>query len=147
MAKGVIYIGSDHRGFELKGALAGQLAREGYSVRDMGPKEYDGKDDFLDYADKVCRETLKGDGRGILICGSGHGMSMAANKVKGIRAALCWNAKTGRWAKEHQNANVICLAGQVGSSKGAMRIVSAWLNADFKGEERYSRRIERLNRM
>lgn len=147
MGNGRIYIGSDHRGFELKAAIAHHLSEEGYSVEDLGPHAYDKDDDFLDFAEQVCRETLRGGGRGILICGSGHGMSMAANKVKGIRAALCWNAKSGRWAKEHQDANIICIASQIGSARSANGIVSAWLNADFGGEERYARRISRLNKM
>ncbi len=147
MSRIVVYIGSDHRGFLLKSAIKEHLAGRGCETLDVGPFDYDRDDDFIDYAGEVCKETLKGKGMGILICGSGHGMCIAANKMKGIRAALCWNEKSGRWAREHQDANVLCLAGQISSVSEATSAVDAWLDSKFSGEERHARRINRLNEM
>ena len=147
MVSAVIYMGSDHRGLRLKSVLKDYLSGRGYDIMDMGPFSYDKDDNFLDYADVVCREALKSNGLGILVCGSGQGMSMAANKVRGIRATLCWNEESGRLAKEHHDANVICLAGQIGSEDDAKLAVDAWLGSRFTGEERHARRIGRLNEM
>ena len=144
MEKQKIFIGSDHRGFELKLFLAEFLRSEGYEVSDMGPKAYDKDDDYPDYAEKVCEGVVGEQGLGVLICGSGQGMVRTANKFRGVYAALCWNEESARLAKEDGNPNVLCLSASLTSGTDAKRIVEVWLNAEFLGHARHKRRIDKV---
>lgn len=144
-----IYIGSDHAGLNLKKAVSLFLEKEGYNIKDLGPFKLDPKDDYPDYARKVCRETISKKGRGILICGSGQGMDRAANKIPGIRASVCWDEKSAVSAKKDGNINVLCLGERMVSPAIARKIVKIWLEVPFGNEERHLRRImksERINR-
>jgi ribose 5-phosphate isomerase B len=138
-----IFIGSDHAGFGLKEEVKKHLSREGYTIGDIGPSAYDKDDDYPDYAVKVCRKVLSKKGEGILICGSGLGMDRAANKVRGIRASVCWDIRSARNSREHGDANVLCLGSKFVSRDKALRIVDAWLDTPFSGEERHLRRIRK----
>ena len=140
----MIYIGSDHAGFELKETLKQYIAKLGYEIKDMGAYRYEQADDFPEYALKVCREVLKSKGQGILICGTGQGMERTANKIRGIYAAVCWNEMTARVAKEHGDTNVISLGGRTTSPEEAERIVRTWLESKFTGESRHVRRNNQI---
>ena len=142
-----IFIGSDHGGFELKRRIVQFLRAKGAEVADLGPHEYDKDDDYPDYAWKVCREVLQHGGRGILICRSGNGMARAANKVRGIYAAVCWNEYSAVKEMEHGNTNVLCLSADQTGPEEAERIVDAWLSTPFSGDERHIRRHRKIGQM
>ena len=142
-----IYIGSDHGGFELKNALINFLDKNGYKVVDLGPFEYDKDDDYPDYVEKVCKEVVEKKGLGILICKYSHGVTIAANKVKGIYASSCSNEESARMAKNDSCMNVLCLSGMLTSLKDAQTIVGTWLSVPFSGEERHKRRIAKIKDM
>ena len=139
-----VFIGSDHGGLDLKAVIIGFLKSRGDDVRDMGPHKYDKDDDFPDYAEKVCMEVLASGGAGILICKSGNGMARVANKIPGIRAAVCWNEYSAIKEKEHGNTNVLCLSAAQTGADHAQRIVDAWLSTQFSGEERHKRRLDKV---
>jgi ribose 5-phosphate isomerase B len=143
----VIHIGSDHAGFELKRTLSSYLESHGVTVHDDGPREYDPDDDYPVYAQRVCRDVLAGKALGILICGTGQGMDIAANKMKGIYATVAWDEKTATTAREHDGVNVLCLASRVTKPDAAKRIVSLWLNAEPARAGRHLRRINEIKRM
>ncbi len=140
----IIYIGSDHAGFRLKGEIRDFLLESGYRVEDIGPNEYDPHDDYPDYALKVCEMVRNNGGKGILICGSGHGMNRVANKIPGIHASVCWNEESARMAKEHGDINVLCMGERLVEPETAKRIVSAWLETEFSREERHLRRVGKI---
>ena len=135
-----IAIGSDHGGFALKQIVAERLQDAGYEVDDVGCRTPDSVD-YPDFADRVCEQVLSGTAElGILVCGTGIGMSMAANRHRGIRAALCHDEYTARLSREHNDANVLCLGDRVLGSGVAEGIVDVWLNTEFAGG-RHQRRI------
>lgn len=145
MEKRIIYIGADSAGFQLKGELIEKLQTLGYTVKDMGA--YDGSSShYPDYAKAVCENVQKNlDGAfGVLICGTGIGMSMCANKHDGIRAALCSDTYSARMTREHNNANVICLGARVTGSCLAEEILLAFLNAEFTDTGRHAARIQMM---
>ena len=136
-----IAIGSDHGGFGLKQILTAKLLDAGHEVVDCGCNSIDSVD-YPDFADHVCQQVLSGGvSLGILVCGTGIGMSMAANRHKGIRAALCHNEYSARMSREHNDANILCLGDRVLGSGVAYAIVEAWLQTEFAGG-RHQRRIE-----
>ncbi|VUT25489.1 MAG: ribose-5-phosphate isomerase B [Candidatus Methanolliviera sp. GoM_oil] len=139
-----IYVGSDHAGFELKEKIREFLAEEGYEFEDLGPYRYNREDDYPDYALKVCKKVLTGD-KGILICGTGQGMDMAANKIPGIRAAVCWNEITARNASK-LNTNVLTMGGRMIESDAAKKIIKIWLEPT-EIEERHARRIDKIKKI
>lgn len=139
-----VYIGSDHGGFEMKKMLIGFMKSEGYKVVDVGPFAYDKGDDYPDYAEKVCNEVIANKGRGILICRTGHGMNIAANKVAGIYASICLSEESAQRSKVDENINVLCLAGDFISSDDAEKIVKKWLDTPLVEEERHSRRQKKF---
>ena len=111
-----IHIGSDHAGLELKSALVEYLKSKGHNVTDHGPHEYDALDDYPDFCIPAAVATVKDAGSlGIVLGGSGNGEQIAANKVKGVRAALAWSVETAKLAKEHNNANVVGIGGRMHS--------------------------------
>ncbi|NLZ16480.1 MAG: ribose 5-phosphate isomerase B [Desulfobulbaceae bacterium] len=138
-----IGIGSDHGGFALKEHIIAYLTKEGYEVIDVG-NHGEASVDYPDFANKLCLAMAAGDfERGILICGTGIGMSMAANRHRHIRAALCQESFSARMSREHNNANVLCLGGRVLGVELAKDIVSTWLHTDFAGG-RHQNRIARF---
>ncbi|MCG8499489.1 MAG: ribose 5-phosphate isomerase B [Firmicutes bacterium] len=140
----MIAIGSDHGGFGLKEEIKKYLSEQGYPIKDFGV-ESTASVDYPDVAHPVCMSVVNGEcEKGILICGTGIGISMAANKVHGIRAALCGDCFSARMAKEHNNANVIALGGRVIGSDLAKEIVNAWLKAEFQGG-RHQNRVNKIH--
>lgn len=138
-----IVIGSDHGGIHLKEVLKQHLADRGIEVHDAGTYTEESCD-YPDIAVKVCREITEGKaGRGVLVCGTGIGMSMAANKVKGIRAALCGDVFSATMSREHNDANVICLGERVLGPGLAVSILDAWLDTEFAGG-RHGRRVNKI---
>jgi len=143
-----VFIGSDHGGFAQKQAVFSSLVAEGFQVRDIGPHSLNLSDDYPDYAIQVAREVQKDPrARGILLCRSGEGMEMAANKVSGIRAALVWKPEVAVETRRDNDANVIVLPSDFVSETEAQAIVRAFLATDFSGEERHQRRVEKMNEL
>ena len=143
-----IYIGADHNGYALKYKLTEYLKRAGYNVVDEGDDHLDPDDDFPIFAGKVVSAILSSDDpdpRGILICGSGQGMCMAANRHKGIRASLCWDRQSAREVRNDDNSNVLCLPGRLLEEKEADIIVETWLNTTFANAPRFVRRLQELD--
>lgn len=139
-----IALGSDHAGLTLKSLIAQQLRDAGHHVEDCGTKT-DASCDYSDYALAVCCALAsKKVERGILICGTGIGMSIAANKMKGVRAALCWNEETAKLSRQHNDANVLCLGARQLDSNLALTMVKSWLTEPFEGG-RHARRVEKIH--
>lgn len=135
-----IVLGSDHGGFALKNEIVQFLTHAGHEVNDVGCHSQDSVD-YPDYADKVCREIIEGRSlRGILVCGTGIGMSIAANRHRQIRAALCHESFSARMSREHNDANVLCLGDRVLGGAIALDIVRVWLETEFAGG-RHLRRV------
>ena len=117
----------------------------GIEFEDLGNEQLDPSDDYPDFAYRLAHHVLdKEDSKGILICGTGQGVCMTANKVDGIRAALVHDEFTSRAAAEHINANVICLGGRVTDFETAKKLVKIWLETEFSHEERHERRLEKI---
>lgn len=139
----MIVIGSDHGGLNLKSALTSYLQRRGCTVSDAGT-DNDTSVDYPDFGLKVAEMVVSGTAEvGILICGTGIGMSIAANKVPGIRAALVTDVFMARMAKEHNNANILVLGGRVLDEQNACDLVGAWLDAQFEGG-RHQGRLDKI---
>lgn len=137
------YIGTDHAGLDLKNFTAELLRAKGHEVVDLGPFDKN-RVDYPDFAVKVCESVLKDPGtQGILICGSGIGMSMTANRFHGIRAALAHDAYTAKMGRAHNDANVLCFGERVVGQGVAESIVDAWLEAEFEGG-RHCGRVEKI---
>lgn len=143
-----IYIGADHQGFTLKNELIDMLTRSGYEVVDEGDKTLQPDDDFPQFASRTTRALLSSsdpEAKGILICGSGQGMSMAANRFKGIRASLVWDVQSAYESRNDDDSNVLCLPAGILKSERANAIVQTWLTTPFAGADRYKRRIKELD--
>ncbi|MFC1477695.1 ribose 5-phosphate isomerase B [candidate division KSB1 bacterium] len=141
-----IVIGSDHAGFELKQNVVKWLIAEAHDVTDVGADSEDSVD-YPDFGYKAAREVAHGEyDRGVLICGSGIGMSIVANKVAGIRAALCITPEVAELSRSHNNANILILAGRMTDKDTACEIVSRWLHTDFEGG-RHARRIDKIHNL
>lgn len=137
-------IASDHAGFELKEKLKAHLQSLGYTMQDYGTHSLDSTD-YPDFAHPLASSVENGDNElGILICGSGNGVCMAANHHQGIRAALAWNTEVAALARQHNNANVLCLPARYVSEAEAFSIAEAYLNAEFEGG-RHERRVEKIH--
>lgn len=138
-----IVLGSDHAGFRAKEALASALVRLGHRVDDRGPTS-DARADYPDFAKIVGRAVAQGGAdRGVLVCGTGIGMAIAANKIPGVRAAVVWSEKTAALASAHNGANVLCLSGRLFSSARLARFAKVWLATPFEGG-RHRRRINKI---
>jgi len=138
-----ISIGSDHAGFELKEKIKKYLVGLGHEYEDFGTNSTESVD-YPDFALKVAESVAKKEcDMGILICGSGLGMSMAANKIPGIRAALCSSPEMARLSREHNNANVLTIGARLTDENTAKEIVRVWLTTDFAGD-RHLRRINKI---
>lgn len=143
MIPGTIFIASDHAGFTLKQALCQHLEGKGWKVEDLGAHSLESCDYPL-FADKLCQEVLRTGQKGILVCGSGVGMSIAANRHKGIRAALCTHEFHASATRAHNDANVLCLGERVTAPGLACLLTAIFLNTEFEGG-RHQRRVELLD--
>ncbi len=142
--KQVVAFGSDHVGFEMKGELIRRL-KDRYEIMDAGPLDYDAADDYPDYAEAVALAVVSGKAwRGILICGSGVGVCIAANKVAGVRACVCHDTFSAHQGVEHVDMNVLCLGARIIGIEPAWEIIVAFLNAKFGGEDKHRRRLNKL---
>ena len=140
-----VHIGSDHAGFELKNHLVQHLEAAGHDVVDHGPAVYDAVDDYPPFCLRTAEAVTKDEGSlGIVIGGSGNGEQIAANKVKGVRAALAWSTETAKLSREHNNANVVSVGARMHSEEEATGFVETFLATDYSGEDRHTRRIEML---
>ena len=138
-----IVVGADHRGYQLKNALAASLRESGHDVLDVGTNGPESVD-YPDYARKVAEKVARGEvDQGLLVCGSGTGMAIAANKVPGVRAAVAWSEEIARLAREHNDANVLSLAARCTPFDEITKIVRAWFAAKFDGG-RHSRRVDKI---
>ena len=137
------YVATDHAGIDLKDITVEMLRSKGHEVEDLGPFSKD-RVDYPDYAVKVCEAVLADEtAHGILICGSGIGMSMSANRFHGIRAALCHDAYTATMARAHNNANVLCFGERVVGVGVAESIIDSWIAGSFEGG-RHAGRVEKI---
>jgi ribose 5-phosphate isomerase B len=141
-------IGADHGGFEMKQQLAKLLAAEGHELVDFGSKTYDQNDDYPDFAIPLARAVSRGEvARGILVCGSGVGASVAANKIVGVRAALCHDDFSARQGVEDDNMNVICFGGRTTGISVAWDCTKNFLGARFSGADRHRRRLAKVTQV
>ena len=140
-----VAIASDHAGFEAKENIKQQLAQMGVEYEDLGTNAGDVSVDYPDFAERVGRAVVKGEvERGILICGSGIGVSIAANKIHGVRAALAWNKETAELARHHNDANIVAIGGRTTPPENITEIVQAFLTNPFDSGGRHERRIEKI---
>lgn len=138
-----IAIGSDHAGFDHKEAIKTYLKKKGYQLTDIGTNSLDSVD-YPDFAHAVSQEVTSGNADlGILVCGTGNGVCISANKNEGIRAGLCWDAEIAKLVRQHNNANVLCLSGRFTSEITAIACVEAFINTEFEGG-RHQRRIDKI---
>ncbi len=145
-----IFIGADHNGFDLKKTLADYLIRGGYEVVDEGDAEKHPDDDYPQFASQVVQAMAadpSADVCGILICGSGQGMCVAANRYKGIRAALGYDQESARSARNDDDANILCLPARSLEFEQVVGIVHTWLMTPFAGAPRFKRRVEELDEL
>jgi len=143
-----VYIGTDHNGFYLRNSLVKYLKRAGYDVVDEGDVKLQPEDDFPVFAAKVVHDVLSSqdsDARGILICGSGQGMCMAANRYKGIRACLGYDVDTIRASRNDDNANIVCLPSKTLEKDEANLLVETFLNTPFANAPRFIRRLKEID--
>jgi len=142
----MIYLGADHRGYNLKEEIKKFFELEKIKFKDLGNLNYDENDDYPDFVKKVVGKVLSNpkEDKGILICGTGIGMSIAANKFKGIKAGLCLSGYMAKRAIEEDDINILCLAADITDVETSKKIIKEWLKAKFKNEERYKRRIEKI---
>jgi len=141
-----IHIGSDHAGLDFKNELITHLVVNGHDVTDHGPYEYDALDDYPDFC-IPCAEAVAKDASslGIVLGGSGNGEQIAANKVKGVRAALVWSIETAKLAREHNNANVISLGQRLHDADFVKQLIDTFIATKFPGDERHVRRIDKIS--
>ena len=138
-----LIVGSDHAGLVLKQELAAAATELGYEVRDVGTHTSDSTD-YPDYAHQVSSAVAAGEGLGLLVCGTGLGMSMAANRHPGVRAALCGDMFSASMARQHNDANVLCIGARVVGGGLAVEILKAFLGASFEGG-RHERRVNKID--
>ena len=145
-----VFLGADHNGYEYKRQLAEALKLAGHEVVDAGDAELKADDDYPQFAGEAVHGLLAAndpEAKAVLVCGSGQGMCMAANRFKGIRAALCWNQAEARAARNDDDANVLCLSARYTSLDDAGSIMATFLSTPFAGAPRYSRRIQQLDEL
>ena len=143
----VVFIASDHRGFAQKENLFLGLKSAGVEVEDLGPDHYNKDDDFNDAAIKISKKVLENpeENRGILICGTAHGVAMQANRFKGIRAIVAFNPELAALGRQHEDANVLCLSADFTSEEDNAEIIKTFLQTAKLTDERYARRNRRLD--
>jgi len=143
-----IFVRADHQGFYLRNSLTKYLKNAGYDVSDDGGEKLDPGDDFPVFSQKVVNDVLSSDDpdpRGILICGSGQGMCMAANRFNGVRAALGFDKESVRSSRNEDNSNILCLPARLLEKDEANVLVEIWLNTPFSGAPRYKRRLSEID--
>jgi len=141
-----IHIGSDHAGLDFKNELITHLVMNGHDVTDHGPYEYDALDDYPDFCIPAAEAVAKdATSLGIVLGGSGNGEQIAANKVKGIRAALVWSIETAKLAREHNNANVISVGGRMHEADFVKQLIDTFIATPYPGDERHARRIQKVS--
>jgi len=140
----MIPIASDHAGFQMKQRLVDELKKLGYEPRDLGSPDDTTPDDYPDYAHLVAKEVAGGEAkRGILLCGSGVGMDIVANRYKGVRAALAWQPEIGEMSRRHNDSNVLVLPARYMSNEEGLATMKAWLDTRFEGG-RHERRVKKI---
>ncbi|MCC7408495.1 MAG: ribose 5-phosphate isomerase B [Phycisphaeraceae bacterium] len=140
-----IAIAADHGGYDLKAPLTDLLRTLGHEVVDLGAHQFEPQDDFPDYARYIGQAIQHGQAeRGVLLCGSGVGACIAANKIKGVRASVCHDAYSARQGVEHDDMNVLCLGARIIGIELARVLVEAFVGAKFKTDERFLRRLEKV---
>ncbi|WP_115727006.1 ribose-5-phosphate isomerase [Actinomyces culturomici] len=141
-----VHIGTDHAGYELKEQVVAHLREAGYDVVDHGAHEYDSLDDYSPFCLEAAEAVVAEPGSlGVVIGGSGNGEQMAANRVKGVRAALVWNDSTARLAREHNNANVVSVGARQHTVEECLAFIDAFLETPFSEDERHQRRISLMD--
>ncbi len=146
----IIYIGADHNGYYLHNELVQYLKNAGYNVHDDGNSELNPEDDYPIFAARVANDILSSDdedAKGILLCGSGQGIMIAANRFKGIRACLGYDVESVRAARNDDDCNVLCLPAKILKEDQANLIVETWLNTKFAAAPRFIRRIKEMDQM
>lgn len=149
MPKPRVHIATDHAGMELSAHLVAHLTAQGFEVVDHGPREYDALDDYPSFCIRAALAVVADQeagtrALGIVLGGSGNGEQIAANKVRGVRAALAWNLDTARLAREHNDANVVAVGGRQHTLEEATALIEAFLGEPFSGDERHVRRIGKI---
>ena len=139
-----IYIGSDHAGFKLKQKLKRWLDKKEIPYEDLGDLVLDKSDDYPDYAEKVARAVVKSKTKGVLLCGSAQGVCITANKVKGIRAVIPFSLQEARLARQHDDANIICLSGWYSHFHKATQMLNIFLKTEFSTAKRHRRRVNKI---
>ncbi len=145
-----VFVGADHAGFNLKSVVMAHLSKRHIDVEDDGDKQLDPADDYPQFAYMVATKVLGSeddDPRGILLCGSGQGMCIAANRVRGIRAALCWSEDIARETRGDNDSNVLCIPARTLSEEEALKIIDVWLDTPFSGAARHVRRINEIEEL
>ena len=141
-----IPIASDHAGVEMKDRLVDELKKLGYAPVDLGSKDADQPDDYPDYAHPVAREVSEGEAkRGILLCGSGVGMDIVANRYPGVRAALAWEPEIGELSRRHNDSNILVLPARFMTDDQGIATMKAWLDTKFEGG-RHERRVKKIEK-
>lgn len=148
----MIYIASDHVGFELKSQILQSESMKKYELNDLGPYSFEYSDDYVDFAIKVCTRVQSErdagiESYGILICGSGEGMMIAANKFRGIYAALCDTSKNAVLSKQHNNSNVLVIGAELSAELSIHSLLIPWLDSTFSNLPRHIRRIEKIKNL
>lgn len=147
-----IYLGADHQGFHMKEDMEKYLLKHGYDVEDVGGKTFDKDDDFPEFAHRAVSKVLASeadDAKAILICGGGQGMAMAANRFKGIRASVIWDAFEAKMTRNDNDSNVLCLPSRIlaNDTKEWQDIVETWLKTPFANAQRYRRRNRQIDEL
>ena len=145
----MIYLGADHRGFQLKEALKAHLNTRGIKYEDVGAHLHEPEDDYVDFAILVGGAVSQNpeEDKGIIICGSGHGMDMVVNKFPRVRAALVTDKERAIQSREHENANILVLPSDLIGESTAIGVVDAWLGTLFTGEPRHNRRLKKIEEL
>lgn len=142
----MIYIASDHGGYELKQKILKHLVEQGREIKDLGPDRYNGEDDYPDFAIPLAEKVQENpNNRGIVICRNGVGVSMTVNKYKDIRATLSWNPAHAKSSRLDDNTNVLALPADYVEDETAVNIVDTWLNTEFSGLPKHIRRIKKVD--
>ena len=147
-----IYLGSDHAGFHLKEKVFAYLAKHSYDVEDVSGRTLDPADDFPEFAQAAALKVIGDDGkdpRAILLCGGGQGMAMAANRFRGIRASVIWDAHEAKMTRNDNDSNILCLPARVleGDDAAWIGIIETWLNTPFAGATRFVRRNAQIDEL
>jgi len=144
----MIYIGADHRGYKLKEIIKKYLFGFGYKFEDLGNKIFDKEDDYVDFAGAVAkRVSARENNKGILFCGSGTGMMIAANKIMRIRAAFGFSEKIAKLSRQHNDSNILCIPSDFLTEKETKKIIKAWLLEKFSKDKRHVRRVKKIEKI